>query len=191
MKTLRIIALSVALLLFGVVSAGATSIKTDADDKSYVLNGHVISIFDEGFIFETESHGMIQALINSDTHMGGMLESEKIKAGDYVYVTYNGMMTRSIPSQVVAQSVQMHILEGVVSEIMDGEILLSHVPTHGEVIVNLKQGAPVPDIGTPVRIYYDGVMTMSLPGEISAGAIMGFFTDSTENKTIEPIGTVG
>ena len=48
----------------------------------------------------------------------------------------------------------------------DGSVLLN-TETHGEVIARFPEEMPLPTEGENVKIWFNGVMTMSLPGQIN------------------------
>lgn len=167
----KILAMLMSLmLLVGIVPALAEEDAT----KLYFLEGEIIEFLEENsnFVMDSTEFGHVMVHVNEDTalELSGI---EELAVGQYVRVQYNGIMTRSLPGQVNAMKIVSHMLEGTVVSIeREGSAVLVNTTTHGDVIVNLPEGsleAPTPD--TYVVIYYNGIMAMSLPGQIGAWKI--------------------
>ena len=100
--------------------------------------------------------------------------SAEIAVGDYVYIDHDGQMTFSLPAQIGANLVRMHKLEGEINEVYAEEnaVLLS-TPESGDVYVRMPESWKESEIDfAHMTVYFDGVMTMSLPGQISAGLVI-------------------
>ena len=82
-------------------------------------------------------------------------------------------MTRSLPPQVTADTISMYCLQGEVTEVYpDQNAVLLNTETSGDVYVRLPEGWE--DDLSPQQqliVYFNGVMTMSLPGQINASLI--------------------
>lgn len=109
-----------------------------------------------------------------------------LAVGQYVIVTYNGQMTRSLPPQVTAQTVRCFIATGIVSELTEESLMLSDEKL-GDVLVMLSDTLPQVWEGGQITVYFDGVMTASLPAQINAKrievpSIMGEMSDLTEES---------
>ena len=135
-----------------------------------LITGTVIAVTDEGVLIETEANGEVLVL----THEATVWETTgDIAAGDYIYVDYDGQMTFSLPAQISADVVRMHRLEGDIKEIYAEEnaVLLS-TEQSGEVYVRMPESWAQTEIDfSHMTVYFDGVMTMSLPGQINAGLV--------------------
>ena len=85
---------------------------------------------------------------------------------------YDGRTTFSLPPQAHADRVGCYVLDGIVTELLEDGFLLTGDETFGEAII--KTEAPLSEIylNVPVQVYYDGVMTLSLPGQAAARHIV-------------------
>lgn len=143
------------------------------------LRGTVLEVLEEGYLVQTEEKGDVMVNVGNGTNFE---IDGKITCGDYVYVDYNGMMTRSLPPQVSALTVRMHKLEGdVLERDMEANTILMESISLGEVIVNLPYEWKDREITEEhMTVYFDGATTMSLPPQVSAGqAIQGYFLQGT------------
>lgn len=159
--------LTVVLALIFVMPALAD---TPAEEP-VLLEGVVLEMTEEGYLLLTDEQGKVFVRISDDT----ILESNgEVACGDYLYVDYNGMMTRSLPPQVSASVIRMHKLEGDVIE-WDTEantVLLGNTEW-GEVLVNLPDEWIDKEITEQhMTVYFNGAMTMSLPAQIGAGLVI-------------------
>lgn len=139
------------------------------------LSGVITEIAEDGsLLIHTTEHGDVQALINEETYFE---TSRELAAGDYIYIDYNGMMTRSLPPQINASAIRMHVLEGSVVEMFAEEnAVMLMTETHGEVYVTLPEDWRGAEISSEsLTVYCDGAMTMSLPPRVNAGhAVPGY-----------------
>lgn len=136
-----------------------------------MMQGSILEMTENGFIIETAENGEVQVLVSDETVLDADAD---VQVGDYVYIDHDGTMTASIPAQVSASVVRMHRLEGEISEVYAEEnaVLLS-TQTNGDVYVRLTDewnGAQI-DFSY-MTVYFDGVMTMSMPGQINAGMVI-------------------
>ena len=118
---------------------------------------------------ETEEFGLVEVHFTEQTLLEG---AEDFAVGDYIFVSYNGMMTRSLPPQVTAEKVTAYRFTGTVSQLQDDGFLLT-TEEAGDVWVRaLSEQLETVEDGQEVTVYFDGVMTMSLPGQINAAWIV-------------------
>ena len=170
MKKILAILLS-AMLIFSAAFAASTETAAEAP---VLMEGVVIEVSDGGYLIENEELGEVMVLTGEETFIE---TSGDIAVGDYLYIDYSGMMTRSLPPQITASVVRMHKLEGSVTEVFaeeNGVMLLTE--THGDVYVRLPAEWAGQELSAEaLTVYFDGVMTMSLPPQVSAGlAIPGY-----------------
>ncbi|MGN0754008.1 MAG: hypothetical protein ACI4ME_06065 [Aristaeellaceae bacterium] len=121
----------------------------------------------EGFIlFETADGQLVQANLSADT----VFEGKTIEAGDFIHVTYNGQMTFSLPGQISAMRIGCYAFTGVVDEIAEGSFLLK---SEMDILVKATAGQ-LENLraGQTVTVYSNGIMTASLPGQITAEMIV-------------------
>lgn len=132
----------------------------------------------EGFVSEVDAENN-KVLLNS--HANGpvwVTLPEGEKAEDYmdqvVRVYYAGIMAMSYPPQAGAYSIQIvHAVTGKVTEIGDGYFLMDwgesslhvHFDDHTKVADSF-------DVGDAVQVYYNGIMTRSMPGQITAMVVV-------------------
>lgn len=181
------IAIVVLMLLLALIPALAetNAPAPEADAVSYQLTGTVAEITEEGLLIDTADMGQVMALTVEDTIFD---TTRHIQPGDYVYIDYDGQMTRSLPAQITAQVVRMYMLYGQITETIPEEnaVMLETV-SHGPVYAVLPpewQDAEI-DAETMI-IYFDGVMTMSLPPHIGAGhALPGYVLEGTVSEVTE------
>lgn len=161
----KLISLFAALLL--AVAAPLTVLAEDTE-MSLTFEGLVTEIFDGGFLMEDKNMGLIQVNTDDNTVLDGILSIQPLEVGMYVLVDHTGMMTRSIPPQVYGMRVGCYTLNGVAGEITEEGVLLTGDPIFGEVFVQMTPTMANVFPGVPMLVYYDGVMTMSLPGKVNA-----------------------
>ncbi len=161
----KMVTLMMALLL-----AVAAPLIAFAEDTEMItrLEGLVTEVIEGGFLMEDIQLGEVMVNTDENSVMDGLLAQEELAVGMYVFVDFNGMMTRSVPAQVYAQRVGCYTLNGVASQITEEGILLTGDPIYGEVLDDLEQTHTPVFLGAPVQVYYDGVITMSLPGQVTA-----------------------
>lgn len=152
-----LLALAMALPLWGLA------------EEIHQFEGYVTQIIDGGFVLEDIQRG--QVILNTDdsTVWDGLLIDGELEAGMYVMVDYDGRLTRSIPPQAHADRVGCYTLQGTVSEVAENGLLLTGDERFGDVWVktNLVDAQHVYP-GMTLLVYYDGVMAMSLPGQVTA-----------------------
>ena len=97
-------------------------------------------------------------------------KAQTIAAGDYIHVTYNGMMTFSIPAQISAMKVGCYVHTGTISDLGESSFILN---TELEPIIVNATAEQLTDLadGMTVTVYSNGAMTMSLPAQIGAEMI--------------------
>lgn len=165
---------AVLMALMMMAPAGALAAEDTAVTKQYV-EGKVAEVQEDEqtFLIDDIHMGHVLVHVSDETQM---LIDGGLAAGLYVVVEYSGAMTFSIPGQITAMSVMGYVMEGEVLSIeKDGKAILINTVRQGELIVNLPEGsvsAPVP--GSYVRVYFNGVVATSLPGQITAWYIDSF-----------------
>ena len=159
-----------------VVIEGQTASKdaaTETDDEEEAfdvseLYGTVTEVTDKHILLDAQQLGMVQALITDDTLIEGV---EEIQVGQVVKVIYDGKMTRSIPAQITAMLIGVYAIEGEVKDVEEGRMTVLRADTQDEVLISLPEGAQVA-VGERVTAYTDGAMTMSLPPQMNAVAVV-------------------
>lgn len=177
--------ISFMLTLFVCMGAFASSPSDEAAAATELISG-TVSEYVEGeyLMLETETLGSVQVNLSLETPM----EIDRaIQAGDYVYVAFDGVVTASLPPHLGAQTVILHALTGdVVSVDTDNNDVLIRTADGQEVLVHMPDAWKDAQLDCPsLTAYFNGAMTMSLPGQISAGMIVpNYFV----NGVVEEIG---
>ncbi len=131
------------------------------------MAGTVTEITDETMLIVNADGQEIQVNLAEET----LFEGKEIAIGDYVHVTYNGMMTFSLPAQIGALKVSCYAIRGTVSDVEESRFMLNTeegmflVNASAEMMERVKDGANV-------MVYGNGTMTMSLPAQIGAELII-------------------
>ncbi len=165
----KIFALAFALVLaFSLFASAETSEEID-----YVsIEGIVTEITETYFILDTTAHGEVQVNVNEETFFS---EEIPFAAGQYAFVTYDGMMTRSLPAQINAIAVNVSRFIGTVIYVdEEPNVLLVTSPVLGDVIVYLPETDSAVNYaeGDLVMIYNNGAMTMSLPPQVGGALVI-------------------
>lgn len=159
-----------AILMLAALLTGSTGVLATTPPASY-MDGIILEILEDGsFLLQSISIG--EALVKT-TETIAWEGLDKPVAGAYVTVAYNGVMTKSLPPQLTAEKVSCYQLEGAVLEadLPAGTILVDSLG-FGPVVVRLPEMDILPKAGDFVLVYYTGVMTMSLPGQVNGMKVM-------------------
>ena len=131
--------------------------------------------FVSGYVMEVMEDGSLLILTNDGEeivihlHEETINEIEDIQPGQFIIADYNGMMTRSLPPQISAQHLYVYVMDGTVTEQLTEEnAFLMETELQGLVMVRLPEGLRMPNVEENVRVYFNGVITLSLPGQINA-----------------------
>ncbi len=137
----------------------------------YMLQGTILEVQEDSLLIEDAAQGEVLVLISDKTVQETGYE---LGVGDYVYVDYNGQMTRSLPPQVTAGRIVSHKLEGDVVEVYAEEnALLLYGSDGNEYRINLPEAWEGETFDAQRAIvYYDGAATLSLPPQVSAGLVL-------------------
>lgn len=144
---------------------------TVVEQEQPEMTGTVTEITEDAIIFTTADGQTIQANLSEDTVYEYLLPSKTLTAGDFIHVTYNGQMTRSIPAQIAAMVVRAYVQQGQVTAIGDTYFMLQTEFDEIQVNCTAEQLAQVTE-GAQVTVYFSGAMTMSLPAQIGAELIV-------------------
>ena len=142
-------------MIFGVIS--------EINDAQYDENGKLLSAT---LLVTGGEHPQVEVFYNAeDTVLEGV---EALEIGNYVYVQYNGVMTRAIPPQITAEQISVWKLEGTVTAIEADGFMLD-TAEQGEVWCNatVEQLATLA-VGASLTVYTNGIMTLSLPAQVTA-----------------------
>ncbi len=189
-KTLTF-ALALALLSLSFHAAAETAAPSaDAftlTDVPSTFEGLITEVDSGYFVMNAVNEGSVRANLDDTTVYEGTVAKDTLAVGQYVYVLYNGVMTRSLPPQISAQKVSCFKVTGTVTSLMDNGFLLEGDTVLGTVVVHTDATLPPVFLNVPVTLYYNGVMSMSMPPQISAVHLVvpeleGTVTDVTQDS---------
>lgn len=165
MKKLLSVLMTIAML-------AAMPFAAMAEEPFALLEGLVTELVDGGFVMQDIQQGEVMINTSEATVWDGDLMEGELAVGQYVYVEYDGRMTFSLPPQVHADRVACNVLTGSVAEVLEDGSILMNDDTFGEVIVHLGDDMRHVYAGMPITVYFNGVMALSLPGQVTASHIV-------------------
>ena len=152
-----------------VVSDEVLETEEDAEcPEDYFVAGFVMEIMEDGSILILTNQGE-EIVIH--LHEETINELEEILPGQFIIADYNGMMTRSLPPQISADHIYAYSMDGIVTEVIENEeerAFLMETELHGLVMVRVPEEIILPTIDEHVLVHFNGLMTLSLPGQINA-----------------------
>ena len=169
MKKNRFFALALSLLMALALPLGAFAEENEPDT---LLEGLVTEVLEQGFVMEDIELGSVLLNVDETTVMDGILAEGDIEVDQYVFVEYDGRLTRSRPPQAHADRVGCYRLTGTVDLSLSMGVLLTGDPIFGDVIIRVDGSMPHLYQGMPITVYYNGVMAMSYPGQVTARHIV-------------------
>ena len=143
----------------------------EMDVEIYGLEGEIVELGEGCVVLSTAMHGMVQVNYTEDAIFEGVAQ-EDLAVGQYLFVDYNGMMSRSIPAQVTGLRLYAVMLSGVVSEVGEGSVTILQDETGMEIVIHLPETAGALAAGDHITATTNGAMTMSLPPQTSAAQIV-------------------
>lgn len=182
MKHKRIAALLLALTAAFCLTGAANA----ADESPVVWEGTLTEVLEDGFVMQEADGREILFNVDEQTALDGFETLEDLDVGMYVIVESDGRLTKSIPPQAHADRVTCYWLAGQVESVDAEENTFLMQTELGEVIVHQGDLTTPVYAGMTVTVYFDGVMAMSLPGQIAARKIVvpelqGTVLEMTEN----------
>ncbi len=158
----------------GLMTSGLDQISVNATEiiplpvvqQVFDMAGVIVEITEEYVLIQTADGQQVQVNLFAET----LMEGKEIATGDYIHVTYNGMMTFSIPAQIAAMKIGCYTHTGEISDLSETGFVLNTelepiiVNAPAELLANLADGMTV-------TVYSNGAMTMSLPAQIGAEMI--------------------
>ena len=168
MKHKRIAALLLALTAAFCLTGAANA----ADESPVVWEGTLTEVLEDGFVMQEADGREILFNVDEQTALDGFETLEDLDVGMYVIVESDGRLTKSIPPQAHADRVTCYWLAGQVESVDEEENTFLMQTELGEVIVHQGDLTTPVYAGMTVTVYFDGVMAMSLPGQIAARKIV-------------------
>ena len=141
--------------------------QTEQEQEIFMLGGEVTELGEDFFVMTDAELGEVQVNLGDDSAFDGV-EPGELAVGQYVYVIYDGKITRSLPPQVFALRGSMYATAGSITELTEGKMTLVRDEIGDEVIISLPQDAPELSVGDHVTAYTTGIMTMSIPAQMNA-----------------------
>ena len=174
-KKIVVIGLVVVLIVILAVSFGSgnrAQLIEEMEEQAQVqetmnVEGMIVTVEEDHFIMQEKELGEIRVNFGAESLFEGVIAAD-LSFGQYVFVDFDGKMTRSIPAQVYALKIGLYPVSGVVKAVGEGSITLSREEIGDEVIVFLSEGTATPNVGDSVTAYTNGAMTMSLPAKTHA-----------------------
>lgn len=142
----------------------------DVQPVTEMVSGLIVGVTDEYFVIEDAVLGQIQVNFGDESVFDG-LTREELAEGMFVFVDYNGQMTRSLPPQIYAQRVYAFMIAGEVTALEAGDATIKRDDTGEEIILHLPENAPQLTLGQHITAATNGAMTMSLPAQMTAAYI--------------------
>lgn len=173
----KMLAILLALLMMALLLP-AYAENSDGTEIAEIA-GTVLEISEGTLLLETPEGQLIEANLTADT----VYEGKDAAEGDFLHVTYNGQMTRSYPAQVTALKIACYVYTGTVSNITDDGFTLTTDAMTVFVHATAEQLTQISD-GAEINVYFNGVITMSLPGQISAEQITALEEESVLSGTV-------
>lgn len=150
------------------------------------ISGEILEITEEYILIGNEQLGEVQVNLAEGTVIEG---AHALEIGQTVVIMYNGMMTRSLPAQITAMHIGVYVVEGTVMAVEEDHVILRSEDTAEEIVMTLPENAPELSEGDRVTAYTNGAMTMSLPPQMNAIAIVhadeATPSEATQEETIE------
>lgn len=145
----------------------------EPDPYAATLNGLVVGWTEEGAILIRGEYGQMYQ-VEIDPEYTNMMDAQFLMLGDYVTVLYDGMLSRSIPAKLTASYISCFQRTGVVTELdydEEADRVAGFLMTDGDeqlyVALDEANDQPV-NVGTTVTVYFDGMMSRSIPAQINA-----------------------
>ncbi len=133
------------------------------------LQGLITALETDGFRMDDTVLGVVKVRLDAQlTAYEGIAARDRLAVGQYVYVQYNGNLTRSIPPQVTALKVSCFALTGTVGAILENGCVVEGDAVLGTTVVHMPEGQPPVFTGMTVTAYYNGVLAQSLPPQLTA-----------------------
>ena len=163
---------SIAILLALLVCICALPAMAE-QPASQTLQGLLTEVGDGYFLMQDETLGTVQVLLDDVTTVyDGVAAKGKLTVGLYVFVQYNGQLSPGDPPKVTAQKVGCYVVNGTVGEILQNGYLVTEDSVLGDVLVHMGQAMPSVYTGMTITVYYNGVMALSMPPQITAAYIL-------------------
>ena len=167
MRMKKVLPLSL-LLIFAYVSLPSLGGLGELRQQTPELSGLITEVLEGGIILTDAEKGPVLLNVDAETVLEGVLGGSPLEVGMYVFAKYDGILIRSSPPQTHADRLGCYALKGVVSEALNGGLLVTGDEIYAEALVHVKSYMPQAFPGVPVTVYYNGTMTMSLPPQVNA-----------------------
>ena len=168
MKINRFFALALALLMALPLGAFAQEAEPDT-----LLEGLVTEIVDEGFVMEDIELGNVLLNVDETTVMDGILAEEEIEVGQCcLFVEYDFTPHPQPSPQAHADRVGCYRADRHGGPVFGCGRCSRATRSSGMWIVRVDGSMPHLYQGMPITVYYNGVMALSYPGQVTASHIV-------------------
>ncbi|MBR5287298.1 MAG: hypothetical protein IKU34_01755 [Clostridia bacterium] len=138
--------------------------------ETFRAEGLIATVEENNFIIQDATLGELRVNYDATTVFEGV-DAAALAFGQYVFVDFDGKMTRSIPPQISGMKVGMYPVSGVVTEVSESSVTIEQNNGNGQAVIHLLDGAPELAIGDEIIAYTNGAMTMSIPPQTTALAV--------------------
>ena len=136
-----------------------------------LLEGYVLGAEEGTILLDTQEYGEIRVHVDDASVFEGIDVLPETNA--YVYVTYDGNVSASLPGQVYGQKITAYVIAGEIKEVAEKSLMIVQDDTADEVIVHLPDNVEPMVPGARIRVYTDGTMALSLPPQVVARSVCG------------------
>ena len=154
--------------------------------QGQTLQGLITALETDGFRMDDTVLGTVEVRLDAQlTAYEGIAARDRLAVGQYVYVQYNGILSRSVPPQVTALKVSCFALTGTVGAILENGCVVEGDAVLGTTVVHMAEGQPPVFTGMTVTAYYNGVLALSLPPQLTAVHLVVPVLEGTVSRTAD------
>lgn len=172
----------VAALLLAVL-IGLWAVASAETVAEPVLEGLITEVGDHDFVLDDVTIGSVRVhLEDGVTAYEGIAAVDAMAVGQYVYVQYNGILTRSLPPQATALKVSCFLVSGTVGDILANGYTVEGDSLLGTVIVHMDSQLGPVYAGVPITLYYNGILALSMPPQLQAAHVVVPLLEGTASQ---------
>ena len=158
-------------LVFVLLALGLSALAEPAAPAcSETLEGTIEEVTEDGILIAPYEGVAVLASLPEDLVIDG---PATLMPGMPITVTYNGVMTRSIPAQITAEAVRIPTLTGAIASVGPNQFLLEQDNGLGPVVVHVGEDSVIPAdyvfaVGNRLQVVFGGIMALSMPPQAGA-----------------------
>lgn len=158
------------LLIFALVALSLSALAESAPTYKETVEGIIEEVREDGILITPHEGVAVLARLPEDLVIDG---PDALMPGMPVIVTYNGIMTRSIPAQITAETVVIPTLTGAIVSVETDRFLMEQDDDLGPVFVRLTEDSVIPEAydfeeGSRLQVVFSGIMALSMPPQTNA-----------------------